>query len=77
MMNLRQIHRCMTDRRRVELDDGRLGKIVRVDTVFPANQTTVSIWMETSQGPGVAKVDIRRIIGPAPESKAPPSVESA
>ena len=77
MMNLRQIHRCMTDRRRVQLDDGRSGKIVRVDTVFPANQTTVSIWMETAQGPGVSKVDIGRIVGPAPDSKAPPSAQSA
>jgi hypothetical protein len=69
MLDLRHIHRYMTDRRRVLLNDGRIGKIVRVDTVFPKNSTTVSIWTETSKGPGVAKVDLSAIVGPAPKAK--------
>jgi len=67
MSNLRHIHQFMTDRRQVLLDDGRVGKIVRVDTVFPKNSTTVSIWTETQQGPGVAKVDMKSVLGPAPK----------
>jgi hypothetical protein len=55
----------MTERRGVLLDDGRLGRIVRVDTEFPRGSTTVSVWTETPRGPGVAKVDIARIVGEA------------
>lgn len=62
---LRHIHRYMTDRSRVRLDDGRIGKIVRVDTLFPAQTTTVSVWTEGPAGPGVAKVDLHRVVGPA------------
>lgn len=76
-MSLRHLHRCMTDRRRVELDDGRLASIVRVDTQFPANQTTVSVWTDTPTGPGLTKVDLGRIVGPAPDPEAPSSAESA
>jgi len=65
MTTLRQIHLMMADRRRVLLQDGRTGKIVRVDTVFPRNSTTVSVWTETADGPGVAKVDLASIVGPA------------
>lgn len=72
-MSLRYLHRCMTDRQRVQLDDGRLANIVRVDTEFPANQTTVSVW---TNGPGVTKVDLRRIVGPAPESESAPTPKS-
>jgi hypothetical protein len=63
MSNLRRVHQLMTDRRRVQLDDGRTGKIVRVDTFFPDGNTTVTVWT----GPGIAKVDIERVIGPAPQ----------
>lgn len=76
-MSLRHLHRCMTDRRRVELDDGRLARIVRVDTEFPANHTTVSVWTDTPKGPSLAKVDLGRIVGPAPDSAGPPSADSA
>lgn len=76
-MSLRHLHRCMTDRRQVELDDGRLAKIVRVDTEFPANRTTVSVWTDTPAGPSLAKVDLKRIVGPAPDAEARASVESA
>ena len=67
----------MTDRLRVELDDGRLARIVRVDTEFPANQTTVSVWTDTPKGPSLTKVDLDRNVGPAPDTAAPPSAESA
>jgi hypothetical protein len=58
----------MTDRRRVVLDDGRTGKIVRVDTTFPGNKTSVSVWVDAAR-PGVAKVDLSRVVGPAPAVK--------
>jgi hypothetical protein len=67
MSNLRHIHQYMTDRRRVLLKDGRSGKIVRVDTLFPKGATTVSVWTESATGPGVAKVDLDSVVGPAPE----------
>jgi hypothetical protein len=70
MTSLRQLHLMMADRRRVLLEDGRTGKIVRVDTVFPRNSTTVSVWTETAEGPGVAKVDLSSIVGPAPALSA-------
>jgi hypothetical protein len=69
MADLRHIHQYMTDRRQVLLDDGRTGKIVRVDTTFPACSTTVSVWTEDAQGPSVAKVDMRRVLGPAPRKE--------
>jgi hypothetical protein len=65
MADLRRIHQYMNDRQKVVLDDGRVGKIVRVDTHFPSQLTTVSVWTEEEQGPGVAKVDIARVVGPA------------
>lgn len=67
MTNIRHIHQFMTDRRRVLLQDGREGKIVRIDTEFPKGRTTVSVW--TGEGPSVAKVDLDSVIGPAPASK--------
>ena len=66
MANLRHIHEFMTDRRRVLLDDGRTGRIVRVDTTFPAGKTEVSVWTGDGPGPSVATVDARRIVGIAP-----------
>jgi hypothetical protein len=68
---IRHIHRYMNDRRRVVLADGRTGKIVRVDTVFPANDTTVTVWTDSS--PGVAKVRLGDVVGLAAESIAPPA----
>jgi len=65
MTTLRDIHRFMNDRRHVTLRDGRTGKIVRVDTVFPDNDTTVSVWTETQGRPGVAKVMLGEVVGPA------------
>ena len=64
MTNIRQIHQYMTDRRRVLLDDGRTGRIVRVDTVFPKGSTIVTVWTDNAQGPGVTKVDLAAVVGP-------------
>jgi hypothetical protein len=61
----------MNDRARVVLADGRIGKIVRVDTVFPANDTTVTVWTETPQGPGVAKVQLEDVVGPLASQSRP------
>lgn len=38
----------MNERRMVQLADGRVGKVVRVDTTFPANTTTVTIWTDSN-----------------------------
>jgi hypothetical protein len=70
MANLRHIHQYMSDRRRVLLNDGRTGKIVRVDTVFPRGTTTVSVWTDNEKGPGLAKVDLRSVVGPARKASA-------
>ena len=60
---LRHIHRYMNDRRRVALSDGRTGKIVRVDTMFPSNDTTVTVWTDAAGGPGVSKVRLDDVLG--------------
>jgi hypothetical protein len=78
---LRNIHRLMTARQSVLLADGRSGKIVRVDTVFPANDTVVSVWVDSGEpspesgrrheiGPGVAKVSLADVVGPARDGKS-------
>ncbi|MFZ5890979.1 MAG: hypothetical protein ACOY0T_08005 [Myxococcota bacterium] len=73
MTTLRHIHRYMNDRRRVVLADGRVAKIVRVDTVFPANDTTVTVWTDSGSGPGVTKVRLDDVVGLAAETLAPPA----
>lgn len=59
---LRHIHRYMNDRRRITLSDGRTGKIVRVDTLFPSNDTTVTVWTD-ALSPGVTKVRLDDVLG--------------
>ncbi|MBN2197536.1 MAG: hypothetical protein JW751_32455 [Polyangiaceae bacterium] len=66
MADLRLIHRYMTDRCQVVLDDGRVGKIVRVDTTFPAHTSVVSIWTADAEDPLVTKVAIERVVGTVP-----------
>jgi hypothetical protein len=68
MSNLRRVHQLMNERRRVQLDDGRTGKIVRIDTFFPEGHTTVSVW--TGTGPGIAKVDLEHVVGPAQDAQS-------
>ena len=57
MASLRNIHQIMNERRLVRLADGRTGKIMRVDTWFPGNDTKVTIWTAAGTGQGVAKVE--------------------
>ncbi|HET9954594.1 MAG TPA: hypothetical protein VFQ61_08820 [Polyangiaceae bacterium] len=64
MTTLRHIHRYMNDRRRVVLDDGRAGKIVRVDTVFPENETYVTVITDAASDSSV-KVLLSQVKGPA------------
>ncbi|MES1174573.1 MAG: hypothetical protein ABUL62_09595 [Myxococcales bacterium] len=47
----------MNERRLVQLADGRTGKIMRVDTWFPDNDTKVTVWTADTSGPGLAKVE--------------------
>ncbi len=54
----------MTRRRRVLLDDGTTARIIRLDTRFPSQQTIALLWHEADEGPGMAKVDVSRIVGP-------------
>jgi len=59
----------MNERRMVLLSDGRIGKVVRVDTTFPGNATTVSVWTD-SRSPGVAKVSLADVVGEAAQKSA-------
>lgn len=56
MASLRHIHEIMNERQRVLLKDGRTGKIMRVDTWFPGNDTQITIWTRDEARPGIAKV---------------------
>jgi hypothetical protein len=64
MATLRSLHQMMNERRMVQLSDGRVGKVVRVDTVFPDNATIVTVWTSSS-GPGIAKVALSEVVGEA------------
>jgi len=78
MASLRQIHRYMNERRTVVLTDGRTGKISRVDTFFPANETVVTVWLKdgadtavgssrgaapSSVASGLVKVGLAEVVG--------------
>jgi hypothetical protein len=75
MANLRHIHQLMNERRMVQLADGRVGKVVRVDTTFPENATTITVWTKSNEahgpvsttgpasGPGISKVSLSDIVG--------------
>ena len=69
MATLRHLNQLMNERRRVQLSDGRTGKIVRVDTLFPGNATTVTIWTE-SNGPSISKVCLSDVVGEAEKRSA-------
>ena len=53
----------------VRLSDGRVGKIVRVDTLFPDNSTIVSVWTN-GNGPSIAKVSITDVVDDATRESA-------
>ena len=68
MASLRNIHQIMNERRLVQLADGRTGKIMRVDTCYPNNETQVTIWTATAASPGVAnaeRVGLKDVLGAA------------
>jgi hypothetical protein len=79
MATIQTLQRIMAARGAVRLSDGRVGKIVRIDTVFPANTTTVTIWTDPngddstgpdsrspdSSNPGITKVPLSDIVGEA------------
>lgn len=56
MDDLRRMYAVMALRKPVRLSDGRTGVITRVDTDFPANETTLHVWVEGGASPGLAKV---------------------
>ncbi len=86
MMTLRHVHQLMNERRMVQLVDGRVGKVVRVDTTFPDNTTTLTIWTNSNtdsdpvsaspvstrpvSGPGIAKVTLSEVLGEAARESA-------
>jgi len=71
MLTLRAIHQLQDQHGSVQLDDGRVGKIVRVTTTFPANTTQVSVYTDGPTGPGIAKVGLHEL------SRVAPAVRSA
>ena len=64
----------------VRLSDGRIGKVVRVDTLFPDNATIVTVWTNSNNddpsstgpvsGPGISKVALTDIVGEAARESA-------
>jgi hypothetical protein len=59
MLTLRHVKKLQDQRSVVKLSDGRVGKIVRVDTTFPGNHTEVSVYTDLEgKGPGIAKVGL-------------------
>ena len=47
----------MNERGNVRLADGRTGKIMRVDTLFPDHEVKVMVWTSDRVRPGLAKVE--------------------
>jgi hypothetical protein len=84
MATLRHIHRFMNERRTVVLRDGRTGKIARVDTFFPKNETVVTVWLKdaadsavtsarnpgasSTTASGLVKVGLDDVVGPAAQT---------
>lgn len=54
----------MAMRRPVVLSDGRRGVIMRVDTSYPEQETTVLLWMTPEAGPELVKVRADSVVGP-------------
>ncbi|HSC89450.1 MAG TPA: hypothetical protein VLC09_19345 [Polyangiaceae bacterium] len=64
MLTLRAVHQLQDQHGMVELEDGRVGRIVRVTTTFPGNTTQVSVYTAGPGGPGIAKVALEQLRGP-------------
>lgn len=61
MITLRLAYRLQDHRARVQLEDGRVGSIVRLDTTFPENETEVSVATDGPQGPGITRVRLEQL----------------
>lgn len=80
MVTLRDLHRYQTARSMVQLEDGRVGKIVRVDTTFPGNCTEVSVYtVEIGRSTPAAPVEDDEPVagGTQTQPSAAPSREAA
>ena len=64
------MYAIMASRKPVTLSDGRTGVIVRVDTSFPEAETTIHVWTEMPEGPGLAKVSARAVVEPGSAKKS-------
>ena len=69
MSLVRTMYALMASRKPVLLSDGRKGVITRVDTSFPEAETTLHVWTNTTEGPGLAKVDAKTVTEIADDSK--------
>lgn len=74
MATLRLIHQMMNERRMVQLADGRTGKVVRVDTLFPGNATTVSVWTGPSADAAMPFSSSTPVSTASPSSSSSPSL---
>ena len=70
MSLVRTMYAIMASRKPVMLSDGRTGVIVRVDTSFPEAETTLHVWTEMPEGPGLAKVNARGVTEAVPAKKS-------
>ncbi len=57
MASLKHIHQIMNERALVRLADGRTGKILRVDTLFPDHEVKITVWTSDHVRPLLAKVE--------------------
>jgi len=64
------MYAIMASRKPVTLSDGRTGVIVRVDTSFPEAETTIHVWTDMPEGPGLAKVSARSVVETGPAKKS-------
>ena len=64
------MYAIMASRKPVTLSDGRTGVIVRVDTSFPEAETTLHVWTDLPEGPGLAKVSARSVLQADPAKKS-------
>ena len=74
MATLRHIHQIMNERRMVQLADGRIGKVVRVDTTFPGNTTTVSVWTGTASDLVASPFSSSSPVSSSPASSSAPGL---
>lgn len=70
MSLVRTMYALMASRKPVTLTDGRTGVITRVDTSFPEEETTVHVWMKSTEGPGLAKVNAKLVAQTSPKKTA-------